>query len=257
MQERTEEQIDILIKQCLNIGEEMYCVGAEIRRIEDTLHRIGKSYGADHVNVYAITSYIVVTMEFPGFPAFTQSRRIYRREASDFYKLQKFVQLSRDVEKEPLPVLELRERVGRILSQKRNRLLFFLGEVLTTFGFAVFFGGNFYDAMIAAGIACILYLLEQYFAPLCQSRIFANFFMAFVAGIIPALISNVPGLHSDMIMIGDIMIMIPGVAVTNSIRYTLRGDLISGLEKLIDSILQTCAIAGGFLLAIFLFGGVR
>jgi uncharacterized membrane protein YjjP (DUF1212 family) len=46
----------------LNIGEAMYYAGAEISRIEETLYRLGKAYGAEHMNVYAITSSILITM---------------------------------------------------------------------------------------------------------------------------------------------------------------------------------------------------
>lgn len=59
-----ESDMDLLIRQMLNIGEAMYYAGAEISRIEETLYRLGKAYGAEHMNVYAITSSILITMEF-------------------------------------------------------------------------------------------------------------------------------------------------------------------------------------------------
>lgn len=52
----SEKEGDIFIRQLLNIGEAMYQAGGEISRIEDSLHRLGKKYGAKHVSVYAITS---------------------------------------------------------------------------------------------------------------------------------------------------------------------------------------------------------
>lgn len=54
-----------------------------------------------------------------------------------------------------------------------------------------------------------------------------------------------PVLHAGQIIIGDIMVLIPGVAITNSMRYVLSGDSISGLEKLIDSVLLAVGIAAG------------
>ena len=57
-----ESDMDLLIRQMLNIGEAMYYAGAEISRIEETLYSLGKAYGAEHMNVYAITSSILITM---------------------------------------------------------------------------------------------------------------------------------------------------------------------------------------------------
>ena len=37
-----ESDMDLLIRQMLNIGEAMYYAGAEISRIEETLYRLGK-----------------------------------------------------------------------------------------------------------------------------------------------------------------------------------------------------------------------
>lgn len=252
----TESEIDILIRQMLNIGEGMYCVGGEISRIEETLHRIGKAYGAEHVNVYTITSVIVLTLEFPGEPAITQSRRTQRRDSTNLSVLQEFAQLSRDIAKEPLPVEVLRERVLSILKEKGSNAKIFIGEVIAVAGFTLFFGGNAVDALASVAALGFIILLQRYFQSLCKSQVFFNIVAAFTCGVtVLALGRALPMLHTDKIMIGDIMALIPGIAITNSIRYTISGDTISGFEKLIDSMLQACGIAVGFMLAISLLGG--
>ena len=53
-------------------------------------------------------------------------------------------------------------------------------------------------------------------------------------------------------MIGDIMLLIPGIAATNSIRDMLMGDTISGMMRLIESILWAGALACGFMAAIWM-----
>ena len=52
-------------------------------------------------------------------------------------------------------------------------------------------------------------------------------------------------------MIGDIMLLIPGIAITNAIRDMLMGDTISGLMRLIEGILWAGALAAGFMAAIW------
>ena len=56
-------------------------------------------------------------------------------------------------------------------------------------------------------------------------------------------------------MIGDIMLLIPGIALTNSISNIIVGDTVSGLTRLTESLVLAAALAGGFMLAIFIIGG--
>ena len=46
----------------LDIGDALLSSGAEIFRVEDTLNRMGYACGATQMNVFVITSSIVITM---------------------------------------------------------------------------------------------------------------------------------------------------------------------------------------------------
>ena len=59
-----------------------------------------------------------------------------------------------------------------------------------------------------------------------------------------------------MVMIGTIMILIPGIAFGNSIRDIFNGDIISGSLKLFNSIVLAVAIAFGFSVSLLWFGGI-
>lgn len=45
------------------------------------------------------------------------------------------------------------------------------------------------------------------------------------------------GHHADLISIGNIMLLIPGIAFTNSLRDMFSGDTITGLIRCMESIL--------------------
>ena len=66
---------------------------------------------------------------------------------------------------------------------------------------------------------------------------------------------NFSTFHTDKILIGDIMLLIPGIAVTISVRDIILGDTISGALRLVDSMFLTGGLALGFWLSIGLFGG--
>lgn len=51
-----------LLQLLLETGERLMASGAEVKRVEDTLERIGVAYGAERMNVFVITSSIVITL---------------------------------------------------------------------------------------------------------------------------------------------------------------------------------------------------
>ena len=64
------------------------------------------------------------------------------------------------------------------------------------------------------------------------------------------------GDNIDMIMIGTIMLVIPGLAFGNAVRDLLFGDTVSGIIQLVQAILTAVMVASGFIAAIMVFGGV-
>ena len=59
---------------------------------------------------------------------------------------------------------------------------------------------------------------------------------------------------ADKIIIGDIMLLIPGLAFTNAVKDIFIGDTISGVMRLIETILWAAALALGFALSGWLLG---
>ena len=58
-----------------------------------------------------------------------------------------------------------------------------------------------------------------------------------------------PFLHADVLIIGNIMLLIPGIAFCNSIHDMVMGDTISGVLSLFDTILRALSIAIGYVAA--------
>lgn len=53
------------------------------------------------------------------------------------------------------------------------------------------------------------------------------------------------GYDVDTVTIGVLMVLVPGVALTNAMREIMAGDIISGLSRTADAILVASAIALG------------
>ncbi len=243
-----------LIHILLNMGEEMYKCGAEINRIEDTLSRMGRAYGAAETNVLAITTSIVITMRFEDNYHITETRRMLKSPSNDYTKLEKYNAISRRCCKTAMPLNELREMIDDA-KKPMSALKFFLGGVLATSAFTIFFGGTLKDAAVAAVFALLICLGQKYAFEFCPNNATFNLLMSFVGGVCICLtVRAFPSLNMDKIIIGDIMLLIPGAAITNAVRDIIVGDVISGTFRMLESLLWAAGIAIGFLLAILLAG---
>ena len=50
---------------------------------------------------------------------------------------------------------------------------------------------------------------------------------------------------ADTVIIGTIMLLVPGLAITNAVRDSIAGDLISGLARGAEALLIAVAVALG------------
>ena len=247
----------LLLHELLDMAEAMVDAGAEVNRVEDTLTRMGTAYGAERMNVFVITSSVVITMLFADGRELTQTRRIRGSGSTDFTRLERLNALSRECCAAPLSLEELQQRMDEILQHRTPVAGQYWGSVLAAGGFAVFFGGNLWDGAVAALFGLLTCFLQQKLAVICRNKMVFNLLGAAVIGVgIAGMAALFPALHADKIIIGDIMLLIPGLAITNSVRDIMGGDTISGIMRLIECLLWAAALAFGFMVAIRLTGGL-
>ena len=122
----------------------------------------------------------------------------------------------------------------------------YLGDFIGAGGFGLLFGGNFIDGL-CAGVCGILVglvnrLLEAHKANPFFRTIAASFVMALVAyafgaaGIAP---------NPDAVIIGALMLLVPGLLFTNAMRDIIYGDTNSGINRIVQVILTAISIALG------------
>ena len=147
-------------------------------------------------------------------------------------------------------------RIEKIERTAVPRFRVCLGSVLAAGTLAVFFGGNVMDGVLAAVFAVVIWLMQVYFAPVCTNNILFNFVCSFVTGVLIGVAGHIFPIHGDKVMIGDIMLLIPGLALTNAVKDMFVGDTITGSLRLVESLLWAVSIACGFALAVYVVGGV-
>ena len=58
------------------------------------------------------------------------------------------------------------------------------------------------------------------------------------------------GQHSERIIIGALMALVPGIMFTNAIRDVMAGDMVAGISKVADALLTGVAVALGTAMAL-------
>ena len=240
----------------MELGEMILRSGGEVSRAEDTVSRICTAYGAVTVDVTAILSVIVLTVDF-GDVSLNSSRRLADIGGTNLGRLSKLNDLSRRIcRRKPTKktfLIEL-ERINR--ESEVTWLKYLVGGVLSASGFAVFFGGSLVDALFAGIIAVPMCVLARKLGKTKINAIIAKVLVCFFGGFAAMLVGRcgVP-CNVNMIMIGDIMNVVPGVLLANSFRDLFSGDIMSGFFRMCTALLDGVAIACGYAIAILMLGG--
>lgn len=251
------EYSEKVLSLALELGKSMVQCGAEINRVEETVRRIGFAYGMNRTEVFSIISMVYATVIDKNGKTHTQMRRIYSY-APNFDRLEQLNSLSRKICSEVPDIDEAAAELKSLFVKKNPfRPTVCLGYIIGAMGFTVFFGGTLWDAVAASPIALVIYLMNAYIKSTGVNRLFYTALSSFVAGFLALIFVHYGfGENANMIMIGDIMLIIPGLMLVNSVREMLCGDLMSGLLRLLESVILAMAIACGFAVAIIIGGRV-
>ncbi len=250
-------KIEDVLKIVLETASLLLKNGADVRRVEDTMIRICNAYKLRNPEVFSITSLIIITASDMNGKTLTQTKRIYN-STTDLTILERTNALSREICKNPESLDYVMKRLLEIKSKslKTNRRIC-IGNMIAAGSFSMFFGGNFKDAFAAVIITLILFFGNIYVLKPASNRILYTFSVSVLMGISAIFLVNIGiGVHIDKIMIGDIMLLIPGMALINSITDMFCGDFVTGTIKVTSSLLTALSIAGGYLFAFAFMGGL-
>lgn len=239
-----------IVQGILDIGESMLISGAENYRIEDSLYRMCRSYGFVKYDVFVIPSNIQITVETENGDIITQVRHIENADI-DFDQLDYMNNLCRYVCSHTPDEEELQKKYQEVKSRplQHPAAKYFAGIMGGT-GFAVFFGCNFKDAIVAVIVSLMIVVVGKWLEKREGNLFVYNTILSFLSEVIIVLsVRNGFADHPERIMIGIVMLLISGLSTTNGIREILQKDYISGFINIMNSILGAAGIAVGTALA--------
>lgn len=242
-----------IVQGILDIGESMLISGAENYRIEDSLYRMCRSYGFVKYDVFVIPSNIQITVETENGDIITQVRHIENADI-DFDQLDYMNNLCRYVCSHTPDEEELQKKYQEVKNRPPQHPAdkYFAGIMGGT-GFAVFFGCNFKDAIVAVIVSLMIVVVGKWLEKREGNLFVYNTILSFLSEVIIVLsVRNGFADHPERIMIGIVMLLISGLSTTNGIREILQKDYISGFINIMNSILGAAGIAVGTALAMLM-----
>lgn len=240
------DEVKNLLILAIFAGRIMLKNGAEIYRVEDTVQRICSSReNITNVDAFVTPTGIFISVEYQN-EVFTYLRRVRNlttnlntiSEVNEFSR--RFVQTDMDID-EAIKILTIIDK-----TKPYNPLIKALFGSVAAACFSLMFGGTIRDFASCVIVSFIVIIILNKLSKFDLTFFLDNFVGAFLASILSyATILIGLGENLDMIIIGSIMYLVPGVSMTNAVRDTMSGDFLSGQSRGLEAIFSALAIAFG------------
>jgi len=243
-----------LIKISTLAGKIMLESGAETYRVEETISRICIAYGAHTADSFVIPTGIIVTITYYDEVA-TLVKRITSRGV-DLNKIDAINDLSRRIQTEAINLGDFNKNLMKIANDPRySPLITLLCSSIAAGCFSIMFGGDLKDFFGASLIGATIKIAIIIFQKLNINEFFVNSFCGGLCAILAMIFLKLNLCSNlDKTIIGSIMLLVPGLIITNAIRDTIAGDFLSGITKASEAFLIAVSIAvgTGAILSIFI-----
>lgn len=236
-----------LLAVASDLGYGLLESGAEIYRVEEAIQRLLHAYGIVEADPFVIPNCIIVSFATPQGEVLTQVRRM-PSHGTDIDLLERYYDLARRLCREVPPLAEARRLLRDIPAQRRAYPFptLIAAYFLVTAFFALFFGGTLRDALSAGicglAIGLSLAVMTRFHANLFFKTMLSSALSAFLAVGFTHLGA---AQHAELVIIGALMALVPGIIFTNAIRDVMAGDLVAGITKIADALLTGISLALG------------
>ena len=226
-------------------GRIMLESGAETYRVEETICRICYSFGADEADSFVTPTGIMVSICHDN-QTYSLINRVKSRSV-DLNKIDRINDLSRALQDDPMDLNDILKLLKEIDNGERYSFPTTVAFAALGAGtFSVLFGGNLNDLLAATLIGFVIKIVTLKFQKLSINEFFINCIGgAIAAALTLTLVVLGFNISIDKTIIGAIMLLVPGLAITNAIRDTIAGDFLAGLTKAAEAFLIAVSIAVG------------
>lgn len=228
--------------------------GGETYKAEETINFICKSLGVKEIDSIATPTGIYITISVDGRENNTVVKRITKRTIN-LVKLNKINNISRQLTQKHITLDEAIIQLEATRDETENNPKFyslFYGGISAAF-FTLLFGGGIFEFIVSLLSGIVVTLTTKKFENIHSYQFYSSIFAGIIIAVIAILSTHIAHFGNyNYIIVGGIMPQLPGLAMTNAIRDTMRGDLISGITRGADAILIAYSLAAGTGVVIYL-----
>lgn len=249
-----------LFNYAMFTGEIMLKSGAETSRVEDTINRILGTSHFDTVESFVTPTGIFATLDDPSIEMISFVKRVHKREVH-LHRVAEANDLSRRFCSGEIALDDAIKEIHEIKEERPYPdWVIVLAKGVGAGAFTIVFGGDLWDMFVTFLIGLVFAMTQVFLSRFDTSK----FFEDIICGAIIAILAIFScyylriGNHFDIIVIGSIMPLVPGVAITNAIREIIQGDFISGMSRTADAFIVAASVAigvGSILKLFFLYVG--
>ena len=246
-----QEVLDI----CLTAGRLMIEGGSEMYRVEDTMLRIARNADINDPRVFATPTCVFMSLDGGKLSQMKQIRdRNINLELVD-----RVNELSREFATKKIDLSELKNRIIEVANAPSFPMwMQIIGAAVLSATLMVLFMDDYYwvDFPGAALVGAIGFWAYYEFKKYTKVRFLSELIAAMIMGVLALGLNYLyPKMIIDNILIGALMTLVPGLAMTNALRDLFMGDLLSGIVRMCEAILSALALGGGVGLVLKFVGG--
>lgn len=247
-----------VFKIALTAAELLVKNGAEMHRAEETIIRICASHGVQNPGVFVSPTVILIGDDTHDGSTYIKN---IKSRGSNIAKISMVNDFSRKFTAGHIAVSEAMSILKNIDAQKNYP--YFLILITAGIGcgiFSVLLGGGIHDFIVTFIATIVAVYLNDKITVFSKTVFLGNFIAGFFVGIITVIFFHIGFVKNlDMIIVGAVLSLVPGVAFTSGIRDFILGDLLSGIARTCEAVLVAVAIAfgiGSVLFGYSLLGGI-
>lgn len=236
-------------------GDILLKSGSEVYRVEDLMNSIGDSFPMiDSCTSYVTLTGVMVTVTWKGQFA-TKIVRVHTI-GTNLSKIRLISELAHELidhPQNPSIVLERLEEIDTIRSYSLWQTALF--AAIGAAGFGLFFKAGYMALPWIFICGFLVQLLGSFFGHLPFNRFLMTLFQACFAAIFCCLTAPLCGKHVvvDTMLLSVLMLLVPGMTLTNGLRDTLSGNYLSGVCRFSEALLSGISIAMGAAIGLSLF----
>lgn len=233
-----------ILKLASNIGKILLENGAEAYRVEETMEKICEAFHVEQAQAFVITTGVMLSITVEQ-KVYTNIIRVKSRGVN-LQKIHELNELSRNIalyENFEAIIKKVEEIDQEPRYTKHITLLF---SAFSAFGFAYFYQGSYRDAICACFAGFAIQTVSNFMKTLEVNDFFHHICSA-ATGALVALISMKLNLcdDKDIVIISSIMLLVPGLAITNAIRDTIAKDYLAGVTRAAEACIVAVGVAIG------------